>query len=145
MASKNKVCTSCEKIGVMKTCSRCKNIQYCSKECQKNDWVNHRKICKKVKVTKMSKEPKVYTGRELMQETKKVLNSKKIHLITHDMWKLIQEVYKILPTDPLIVQLTSVVKEFMLRKGLKSDDTNVRLITNRFIRENNSENEKINF
>jgi len=27
------------------TCSRCKKIYYCNKECQKNDYINHKKYC----------------------------------------------------------------------------------------------------
>lgn len=44
-------CTICEKgssQGVKKVfaCSRCKLVCYCSKECQKFDWKNHKKACK---------------------------------------------------------------------------------------------------
>ena len=31
-----------------KTCSRCHSEYYCSKECQKADWKNHKRICKQV-------------------------------------------------------------------------------------------------
>ena len=31
-----------------KTCSRCHSEYYCSKECQKADWKNHKQICKQV-------------------------------------------------------------------------------------------------
>jgi hypothetical protein len=30
-------------------CSRCHSVEYCSKECQKNDYAKHKKICKKLK------------------------------------------------------------------------------------------------
>ena len=31
----------------MKRCSRCKSVRYCSAECQKADWKNHKKECRK--------------------------------------------------------------------------------------------------
>ena len=32
----------------LKECSRCKQVSYCSKECQSHDWKDHKKVCKKV-------------------------------------------------------------------------------------------------
>ena len=40
-------CTFCKKQKEsMKKCSRCKLNRYCSRECQKNDWKEHKTICK---------------------------------------------------------------------------------------------------
>lgn len=39
-------CTFCTKILPCKKCSICK-ARYCSAECQKNDWKDHKLICKK--------------------------------------------------------------------------------------------------
>ena len=30
----------------LRTCSKCKRVAYCSKECQKKDWEGHRKDCR---------------------------------------------------------------------------------------------------
>mmetsp|Transcript_5279 Transcript_5279/g.6784 ORF Transcript_5279/g.6784 Transcript_5279/m.6784 type:complete len:568 (+) Transcript_5279:127-1830(+) len=32
----------------LSTCSRCKKINYCSKQCQRNDWIRHKQDCRKV-------------------------------------------------------------------------------------------------
>ena len=34
-----------------KCCSSCKSMYYCSKECQKLDWYNHKKECKEISLT----------------------------------------------------------------------------------------------
>lgn len=34
----------------MKRCTKCHNVYYCSKECQINDWKNHRQICQMKKL-----------------------------------------------------------------------------------------------
>eukprot|EP00536_Pseudo-nitzschia_multiseries_P006578 jgi/Psemu1/15633/gm1.15633_g len=44
------VCNYCrrtgERLGVkMKCCGRCKNVNYCSRECQRKDWKTHKKTC----------------------------------------------------------------------------------------------------
>lgn len=40
------LCNSTEKKrGDYQSCSRCKVVQYCSKECQKKDWKLHKRVC----------------------------------------------------------------------------------------------------
>jgi hypothetical protein len=40
------ICHNCYlRLKKMKKCSRCKNMYYCSSECQKKDWVFHKKTC----------------------------------------------------------------------------------------------------
>jgi hypothetical protein len=39
------VCSGCQKVGALQRCSRCKEKYYCSVECQKTDWVNHKVTC----------------------------------------------------------------------------------------------------
>ncbi|KAL5004852.1 hypothetical protein ScPMuIL_018308 [Solemya velum] len=38
-------CPVCSTLGVLRTCSRCHKSAYCSKDCQKKDWKNHRQNC----------------------------------------------------------------------------------------------------
>ncbi|KAI0176017.1 hypothetical protein GGR52DRAFT_570991 [Hypoxylon sp. FL1284] len=46
-------CAVCSKDGG-KFCSACKSCYYCSKECQKNDWVTYKKLCSAI-VTQSSR------------------------------------------------------------------------------------------
>jgi hypothetical protein len=47
-------CQVCEKgkaEGVkLSFCNSCRSVSYCSRECQKADWKNHKSICKKLNV-----------------------------------------------------------------------------------------------
>ena len=49
---KGTVCNSC---GLIKPetfrCSGCKAIRYCSKECQKDDWLEHKDFCKSLRTS----------------------------------------------------------------------------------------------
>ncbi len=40
------ICAHCkEEKKKMKKCARCQVVYYCSRECQKKDWKNHKKCC----------------------------------------------------------------------------------------------------
>lgn len=41
----NAYCSSCKSTGSTKLCSKCKSVYYCSDECQKNHWDDHKKLC----------------------------------------------------------------------------------------------------
>jgi len=48
MRCSNATCNKLEeKRGDFKRCGACKNAFYCSKECQNEDWQNHKKNCSK--------------------------------------------------------------------------------------------------
>jgi hypothetical protein len=38
-------CDCCQKVNPSKRCSRCRGAYYCSNECQKADWNNHKLVC----------------------------------------------------------------------------------------------------
>jgi hypothetical protein len=40
-------CNECGKTNGLKSCARCYNVKYCSKECQKAAWCEHKSHCKK--------------------------------------------------------------------------------------------------
>ena len=52
VASKIRICNNqncnVSTIG-MKQCNGCKGVHYCGKECQRNDWTNHKASCGKIK------------------------------------------------------------------------------------------------
>jgi hypothetical protein len=39
-------CFTCKAHAVLKCCSKCQAVQYCSKSCQKEDWKQHKQICR---------------------------------------------------------------------------------------------------
>lgn len=41
------ICFGCKRLNASKRCGRCKIAVYCSEECQKKDWENHKLVCKK--------------------------------------------------------------------------------------------------
>lgn len=49
-----KICHCCQKTSDEKlpTCSRCKIVGYCNRECQRKDWPKHKLECKLFKDTK---------------------------------------------------------------------------------------------
>jgi hypothetical protein len=40
------VCRNCGKSGQLRQCGNCKQVKYCNRNCQKEDWKEHKKNCK---------------------------------------------------------------------------------------------------
>jgi hypothetical protein len=48
------MCANCgNTTGPLSACSQCKQVFYCSKECQKSDWKSHKLNCRKIEVPKI--------------------------------------------------------------------------------------------
>ncbi|KAL7548669.1 hypothetical protein ACHAWF_011939 [Thalassiosira exigua] len=41
-----KICSNCDATSNLRNCARCGQVGYCSKECQRADWPNHKASCK---------------------------------------------------------------------------------------------------
>ncbi|XP_069103985.1 uncharacterized protein [Argopecten irradians] len=63
--TQHKTCTVCGKLGAeVKTCARCKMVDYCSKNCQKKDRKKHKLECKEAKEEDVKTKPKGGFGQE---------------------------------------------------------------------------------
>merc|ERR1712098_941627 len=60
-------------------CSRCGFVFYCSKVCQRNDWQNHKQICKEIRKKKLSSTAIYYLLRA--EKYKNVLQQLKFRLL----------------------------------------------------------------
>merc|ERR1712098_654381 len=56
--SAERTCAFCGVVQLkMKICSRCKQVNYCSGQCQKSHWKEHKRQCKKMAMSKPMKTP----------------------------------------------------------------------------------------
>ncbi len=72
-------CDYCMKVNEsMKTCGKCRNIRYCSNECQKEDWAKHKMSCGDT--LPKSKEGKIYTGNDHLNSYRKTHKEQWSHI-----------------------------------------------------------------
>ena len=41
------ICAACGNDAATRRCTRCKDVAYCNKSCQKSDWKEHKKTCQR--------------------------------------------------------------------------------------------------
>lgn len=54
--SEGTVCATCGEEAACKKCSKCKNIQYCDRACQRLHWFVHKKECLRLSTSATTKE-----------------------------------------------------------------------------------------
>ncbi|CAN0435888.1 unnamed protein product [Ectocarpus sp. 13 AM-2016] len=45
VASGSAGCSNCGKDGSLRPCSRCRHVRYCSRDCQRQHWKDHKRDC----------------------------------------------------------------------------------------------------
>ena len=70
------VCCGCGSTGVLRCCSSCMCAKYCSVECQRGAWGQHKKICGGIVELERLEKAKMYHNKSVHQNQV----SRKIHL-----------------------------------------------------------------
>ncbi|CAL4063517.1 unnamed protein product, partial [Meganyctiphanes norvegica] len=77
-------CTECHKIpsedDSIKTCSNCRLVWYCGKECQKNNWTYHKELCK---ATKSVAEDLGGPGTYLLETARDAVGRQDMHFVEY--------------------------------------------------------------
>lgn len=68
-------CQACGKAGPPKTCSGCKAVFYCDRDCQIRDRMDHRTMCAGLKKCRLQQEQEI-------EKAKKLLQDKQEHAVT---------------------------------------------------------------
>ena len=72
------ICCVCQKVGVTKSCGKCKSAQYCSKSCQKQHIVYHRKYCSAIMDLESLELQKLYKDYSVREEQIDVMTKTKL-------------------------------------------------------------------
>ncbi|CAD7971426.1 unnamed protein product [Amoebophrya sp. A25] len=108
-------CVNCEKTETLNTelknCSRCKTVEYCSRECQKADWPRHKYICRE---RKMGLAPVVGPTMSSDAGSTEVLDERE------EAWKMLERIAAETEHDPEIRSDADIYLEESLRQ-MKAD------------------------
>ena len=102
--AKINMCAKCAKVlKEPKHCAKCNSVNYCSKQCQKDDWKTHKKECASLAAARANNEPIDYNKTAVREFTSSlVLNtivSKPFTKLKNKTWlhgRSDQDVYKLL-------------------------------------------------
>eukprot|EP01083_Nonionella_stella_P157574 511701_1 len=92
-------CAKCNKAGATAVCGACKCTYYCSRDCQRKDWKQHKRICKMLKEEEKANTIKTngkQTFKERIDTVLRVVEPQREashQLQGHDIYGVVEEVY----------------------------------------------------
>eukprot|EP01083_Nonionella_stella_P112031 329069_1 len=93
-------CATCHKAGATSRCTACKCTYYCSRDCQRKDWKQHKRICKMLKEeeekTNTSKTDGKQTYKERIDTVLKMVEPQREachQLQPQDIYGVVEKVY----------------------------------------------------
>ncbi|XP_076454442.1 uncharacterized protein LOC143289327 [Babylonia areolata] len=108
-------CEGCKRTGQsLKTCSRCCSASYCSKECQRDDWKQHKKDCKKIEKSRVQKD---WEAGKMFQELARAMDpsltvtARRSHRPPLSWTQAVQEARRLHQDKTVLTKLRDVMEE----------------------------------